>query len=727
MFPRARLILGSVLAGLALMAISYCAFFYASRQAVESGDPYVDSEACRPCHAHIFETYQHTGMGRSFSRPGPENTVEDYTTNNAYYHAASDRHYTMYEREGRYYQRRHQVGFDGKETNVIEKEIHFMLGSGNHARTYLHRAEDGKLVELPIAWYSEEGGFWAMNPGYDRPDHDGFRRRITHSCMFCHNGYPKIEPGSDTFGTDSIFKGKIPEGIDCQRCHGPGRDHIQAVQTEGATLETIRGAIVNPARLNPERQMDVCMQCHLETTSARLPNFIRRYERGAFSFRPGEDLDEYILHFDHAPGSGYDDKFEIVSAAYRLRMSACFQASDGDLTCITCHNPHDIPRGEEAVRHYVGVCQSCHSPALDELVAAGRHTRSEGCLSCHMPKRRTEDVVHVVMTDHFIQRQRQARDLLAPLQEKIRDYEGEVVLYQSAEVPSQGEKGLYLAVAQVKENSNLEQGIPRLEKAIRQYQPERSEFYFELAEAYFENGNMEKAVPMYEETLHRHPDFWPALRKLGVALSNSGEFSKAAEVLRKASEIARQDATSLNDLSLVYRQQGRLEEGLAVLHEAIGRDPDFPEAYNNLGGVLLDSGDRASAEAAFRNAIRIQPDLASAHNNLANLLASGGDFPQAQYHFKKAIQSDSSYAATYYDYGIALAQSRQFNEARAQLEKAVQLNPDWADAHMVLGELLVVQGNFGEALPHFQEAAASADPAIRRRALESLSMILNNQ
>jgi hypothetical protein len=32
------------------------------------------------------------------------------------------------------------------------------------------------LVELPLAWYADGGGLWAMNPGYDRPDHMGFRR-----------------------------------------------------------------------------------------------------------------------------------------------------------------------------------------------------------------------------------------------------------------------------------------------------------------------------------------------------------------------------------------------------------------------------------------------------------------------------------------------------------------------------------------------------------------------
>ena len=124
--------------------------------------------------------------------------------------------------------------------------------------------------------------------------------------------------------SDPVFTGSLPEGIDCQRCHGPGQKHIQVAKTPNARREDIRASIVNPSRLTPERQMEVCMQCHLETTSFPLPNSIVRYEREPFSYRPGEPLANYILHFDQAPGNGYDDKFEIASSAYRLRKSACF-------------------------------------------------------------------------------------------------------------------------------------------------------------------------------------------------------------------------------------------------------------------------------------------------------------------------------------------------------------------------------------------------------------------
>ncbi len=352
---------------------------------------YVNAAVCATCHREISETYRRTGMGRSFARAGREPFAEA-----RFFHRASDRHYAVYRKDGRLFQRRHQLAAAGAEINVVEKEMHYVIGSGNHSRTYLTRKPDGRLAELPLSWYSEGKGLWAMSPGYDRPDQEDFRRDINYQCMFCHNGYPNVAAGADSSGTAPIFPAELPEGIDCQRCHGPGGAHVAAMQS-GKKDQT---AIVNPARLSPERQMDLCMQCHLETTSFRLPGAIVRYDRPLFSYRPGEPLGDYALHFDHAPNSGREDKFEIAHAAYRLRQSSCFLKSGGKMVCTTCHNPHDTAAAKPA-------CLGCHPDAA-------RHDTPRGCAGCHMPKRRTEDVVHVVMTDHLIQRRIPARDLLRP-------------------------------------------------------------------------------------------------------------------------------------------------------------------------------------------------------------------------------------------------------------------------------------------------------------------------
>jgi tetratricopeptide (TPR) repeat protein len=650
--------------------------FFQASAAPDAG--YVDPAACAACHREIYESYRRTGMGRSFYRPGPESFQSG-----AYYHAPSDQHFTMLQRGGRYLQRRHQIGPDGAETNIVEKEIHFVLGSGNHSRTYLHKRPDGQLEEAPLAWYAEKGGYWAMNPGYDRPDHMDFRRKIDRECFFCHNAYPEVDAGNIPGDRDLFLRGAIPMGIDCQRCHGPGGAHVRNPRA---------GVIMNPAHLSTQRQLELCFQCHLESTSHNLPYSVRRFGRGMFSYRPGEPLENYALYFDHAPGTGHDDKFEIAHAAYRLMKSSCFLKSNGALTCTTCHNPHEGAQGEQAMRRYIRACQSCHSSA---------HHASENCLTCHMPPRRTDDVVHVVMTDHYIQRRPPARDLTAPLEETHdtaqTTYRGEVVLLYPRSLPATGESELYLAMAQVADGANLAAGILRLKNAIEMHRPAQAEFYFELGNAYGKAGRNERALPYYEEALRRSPSFPAARRNYAAALADP---ARAVKVLEAAPE----DAATLNALGAAYVNLGKLNDTVATLRRALSLDPDLPEAYVNLGTALSRRGDQTAAIDALRSAIRLSPGSAAAHNNLASMFHARGDFEQAQYHFRRAIASDPKDAVAHYNYGRALASRKMYAEAEPELRTALRLDPRLAEAATSLGMSLERQGKTDAAIDYYRQA-----------------------
>lgn len=772
-----------LIAALLVFAVLVVGLVYAGRWTLRHDDPqqpnsaeakqdvasaaYADPGICASCHGEIASTYSRTGMARSFSKVRPESARASGSS--SLYHAASGRQYTMLERDGKLYQRRHEIGFDGKETNAVEFEANYVVGSGNHARTFLHKHPDGRLLEMPVSWYAERGGFWAMSPGYDRPAHRDFRRLINEDCMSCHNGYPRGAVVDD--GSGPKFPEPLPEGIDCQRCHGPGQAHVDAIKT-GDVAEG-RRAIANPATFDRDRQLETCMQCHLEPTSSPLPFQIRRYEHPALSYTPGKALGDHFIYFDHAPGSGRDDKFEIASGAYRLRRSACFQRSQ--MTCVTCHDPHDIPRGASAVQHYVAVCQGCHETVHSGGVPQVRGVGARAtCLDCHMPKRRAEDAVHVSMTDHYIQRRRPSGNLLAPRKEADNfehgDYRSEVVAYYPANLPSTPENELYLALAQVQQGSNLTAGIPRLEKAIQQHKPERAEFYYELARAYSKTSNEDAVIRWSEDALRRDATFAPALKELAAAAARTGRFAQAAQALEKAVALRPRDGDALADLGNVYLQLDRVGEAQQALRQALLLDPTMPVANNTMGLAALKTGDQDVAETYFRAAIRHQPDLAEAQNNLGTLLASRKAYTEAGYHFEKAIRSDPDYVDAHHSYGIVLALTRSYANAVVQLRRAIELagrpaessgrqiprgvlaqartdlggvlatmgriddaireyelaiQVDSAafDAHLALGELLGRRGRTADARRHLTAAMESPDPQLRGAAAAAMRAI----
>jgi predicted CXXCH cytochrome family protein len=687
---------------------------------------YVEPSACTSCHQEIAASYARTAMARTF---GVVRSAAEIPAlkGGKFEHIASGEFFSVVTRDNQLWLKRWETGFDGAVINVLEARVDYWFGSGNHARSYISRAQAGELIELPLTWYAERNGYWAMSPGYDRPDHAGFSRKLSYRCMACHNGYiaaPESAPGL-TDEASTRFPEKLPAGIDCQRCHGPGQAHVEAAR-QGQPPERVRHTIVNPARLAPDRQAEVCLQCHLETTSLKLPATLLRAGRGVFSYRPGEPLADYILHFDRSSIDSSSDRFEFASAAYRLRQSACFVKSPNQLNCTICHNPHEPANTPAAMQRYTTACLNCHQPALQKQIAARRHTTEQNCATCHMPKRAPSDAIHTQVTDHRIQ----ARPALPSTDKLVEQhdgntppYRGRVALYYPAQLAQTPERELYLALAQVKHDANVAQGLRELEDAIARHQPAQPQFYFELAEAYRRTGRLPQAIAFYEQACARKPVNWRHFHQLGTALTAANQPERAAQALARAQSLAPREPAILEASANLLARQGNLPAAIAALHAALALDPTAATLHSNLGARMLQSGDAKAAEQAWREAVRLRPEAATARLNLANLLANTDNFAEAQTHFLAAIRAAPSFADAYLAYAIALAAHGEHAQAERHLQTTLNLAPNSYEAHLRLGQLLHTRGEAARAEAHLRQVIASPDQRLREAAQQLLQAI----
>lgn len=623
---------------------------------------YVPDKSCAPCHRTIYESYKSVGMARSFYRPSRDKIIEDFE-NNRFYHPPSQRHYEMTEREGRFFLRRFQLGPNGEERNVLEREIHWVLGSGSSSRSYIHQSQWRELFQLPIAWYTETAS-WGMAPGYDHPEHKGFNRRVQRDCMFCHNAYPEVPKGSDRYGAPQTFPAKLPEGIGCQRCHGPGAAHTEMAFDLGAAETLVRDSIVNPSRLEPRLRDDVCMQCHLQP-SVTLSG-VRRLDRAMYSYRPGQALSDYLVLMDVVEDRPAAERFEINHHPYRLRQSRCYTRSPaGELSCLTCHDPHRKVRGEEAIARYRSACLSCHELDdcdLDAMTSGSSRTpqdrvpevAADNCKGCHMQRRRTEDVVQATMTDHFIRRRPGGPELVAPIAESEVRLET-VEMLEPDRVPRGPEALLYRALAMVRSGS--ESALDRLRSALRT----RSK-----------TGAPEELSPYLE---------------LAVGQLAAGRFAAAEKLLSPIVERVDDGALPHLHLGVALAAQNQPDPALRHLARAVELEPDRPEARYNLGKLLARLGQADAAADHLEAALRSRPGLAAAWFELGNAHARRERFAEAVLAYRQALANDPHLNLAQQNLVEALLRQGETEKAVSELRAWLHLEPENAAARQRLEAL----------------------------------------
>ncbi len=258
---------------------------------------------------------------------------------------------------------------NGKEQRAERFDI--VVGTGKHGQTYLYWKHN-ELYQLPLS-YSANTRYWANSPGY--PHNEVlFDRSIDGRCLECHT----------TFANESSFIGFTPDamilGIGCERCHGPGADHVKFHTDHPG--EKGGKFIVNPASLSRQVEMDICAVCH---------SGIMQNKTEAFSFMPGDSIGQ---HFYRNPNGRDSSGLDVHANQYGLlTASKCYRMS-GTLNCSSCHNTHG--KESENLMVYAQKCMNCHSQSnhtFCTLQPQGRISMEANCINCHMPLLNSKNIV----------------------------------------------------------------------------------------------------------------------------------------------------------------------------------------------------------------------------------------------------------------------------------------------------------------------------------------------
>lgn len=215
--------------------------------------------------------------------------------------------------------------------------------------------------------------------------------------------------------------------------------------------------------------------------------------------------------------------------------------------------------------------------------------------------------------------------------------------------------------------------------------------------------------------LLRFPKLRAALGVVTIALSlvltrHQVVLWRDSETLFKhALRFTQKNVVIQNNLAAEYVVQGRLDDAIVLLNEALSHNPNLANTLANLGSALERQGKIEEAMSKYVRATELNPKNPEAQNNLGFLLLMRGDFQNAIQRFKLALKYRVEFPEPYYNLGNAYFMQGDLMKALSHYESAAKYNPDYAEARSNLGYTLLKLGQSAAALPHL-EAAVNLKP-----------------
>ena len=199
--------------------------------------------------------------------------------------------------------------------------------------------------------------------------------------------------------------------------------------------------------------------------------------------------------------------------------------------------------------------------------------------------------------------------------------------------------------------------------------------------------------------------------------SSNGNVVSANETDQKVPIAAKKEyETAINLLN-----EGKTQQGLERLKQAVAIYPQYLVAHNDLGVQYLKLNRLAEATEQFEIALEINPKAFNPQLNLGIALLRQKKYSDAVERLNSAVAIDSSKPAAHLYLGVVLVETDEIAPAERELRTAVSIGgPEYAIAHFHLGRLAMKKGERDEAvreLNSFLETSPTGEEAVRARQL----------
>lgn len=571
---------------------------------------------CADCHPAIVASYATHGMARALAPMTPEiakalhgSSVDD---------RAGGWSFGLEERGGRLTFVERADGPKGFDPHRLERDVVGIVGAGLMDRSFVLEHAD-RLFFAPAEWSTGHG--LVLAPHQELNPSSRLRFALARDCLDCHT-----DPLPEDAFPRHLARGIEFRGIDCSGCHGDATEHVAS----GGK----RGSIRDLGALPPLRQHDVCARCHLQGDAR-----IELTPPGAPPFSPGEALFERRATLVTATPM---DDFGFVSQSERLAASRCFIATNGGLTCTTCHDPHASSFGRGAAASDAA-CASCHAEANLPATPEHRGETAASCTGCHMRRSAPHDLRHVAVTDHWIRKRPPPPAPLATLRVHTAG-EGPLARFrwpgEAAGDAAEDAGAIAMAethLGRMRDAAARFDAVADVEIATRL--AGLSTFHFYRGRAYEGVARTDDAISAYRTAIALDRDAVEAHVNLGLLLALRND-PEAVTILERASRLAPDAESPWQNRAVAAAVAKDLAAYETALQQALARNPDLAPLWLEIARIAFSRKRYDEAVEAASRAKALQPRLKSVWTRLGQALYFAGDATRARAAFEEALRQD---------------------------------------------------------------------------------------
>lgn len=223
-------------------------------------------------------------------------------------------------------------------------------------------------------------------------------------------------------------------------------------------------------------------------------------------------------------------------------------------------------------------------------------------------------------------------------------------------------------------------------------------------------GKLDEAQRNVDAVVREMPIDYLALSEQNLIYQARGKEVEAGKAHQQLWRLLEREPDSVLELAFDYAAAGRIGETIDVLDEAVRQSGTYPMLHYALGyfcetqkndaraaneyrlGAKGDpayvSPHRVEEIAILRDAVEKNPNDGRAFYYLGNVLASKERIAEALEAWRAAVRLDAGNAVAHRNLALAFTKSGQKEQAIAEYERAIQAAPEDSHLYLELGEIL---------------------------------------